>query len=71
MSGKLTKAQRALLEKIKLEPKAVRPARGSAAQALFLAGYAEWDDQAGGGNWWLMITPAGRAALAKDGDHGR
>ena len=64
MSGpKLTKAQTNLLARISREAVSCRPTRGSSAVVLYLAGYAAWDDQAGGGNYWLTITPEGRAAL--------
>lgn len=63
MGVKLTKTQRELLETVATGHKAVRYRRRP-VQALWAAGYVEFDDQAGGGLWWITITPAGRAALS-------
>lgn len=64
MAGKLTPKQHALLVRIGREGwVAARPRRGTSAAALYLAGFAEWDDQAGRGTYWLKITEAGLAAL--------
>ena len=59
---KLTKAQRELLERLSRGYQAVR-ATSRVVKALRIAGLADFDDRAGGGAWWLAITPAGRKAL--------
>ncbi len=60
---KLTKAEIRLLKKLAHSDVACAPRSGTSAIALRLAGYADWDGEAGRSKWWLSITDEGRAAL--------
>jgi hypothetical protein len=60
---KLSKAAATLLGRLEHDELPCHPRRNRAAMELRHADYAEWNDQAGNGLWWLRITPAGRAAL--------
>lgn len=63
----LTKAQRRLATSIATVTQAVRP-NGRVVRALRMEGLIEFDGSAGDGLWWVIITPAGRAALTGGGD---
>lgn len=64
MAEKLTKAQRATLERLATDLDVAASPNGRVAKNLIDAGFVKWAGEAGDGFYWLDITPAGRAVLS-------